>query len=467
MTVKIDLVRLTRYLLKKIWIILLAGLVCGAAGTAYSVFFVKDSYTAVATMYVYNGNPNVVNYNYTNESDLDTAVQLVETYKIVVKSNKVLNAVRERLGLPLDIAYISKTLSMESVSDTGVMRIACTTEDPVLSADICNAVVDIAPGEIIRVVSAGSCEVIDYAEVPEQPNSHRTLRNAAIGFLAGICLTAGLFYVLFLFNKKLKDSSELVEMYELPLLSSIPDIGKKEKNTLLGKKTPSSLSSSYGRLRVNLLFAMRNKVKTILISSSVPGEGKSTVASNLAISFSLDRKRVLLIDADLRKPSKTELFQNAASKKGLSDMLIKERPQDVYDQFILKEVRTDLDVLPSGTIPPNPSELLNSSEMHDFVNAMEEKYDIVIIDLPPVNVVCDAFVLADENAGMLFVTRCGYSDHREIRKSLDALGFSDVTMLGTVMTCASEKSEGYYHRYYYKNYYSRYDRNQVEQKENK
>ncbi len=168
-TIKIDLLKLIRYML----IHILLPIILAAAGFAAMYFYTDRTtpytYTASGTMYVYNSNPNTLNYQYTSTTDLNSAVQLIDTYMIVVKSNKVMDVVAERLAQDysgIQPGYIAATLSMNSVSETGVVRVSSVTFDPQLSADIVNAVLDVAPAEIIRVVSAGSVEVIDYAFPP-------------------------------------------------------------------------------------------------------------------------------------------------------------------------------------------------------------------------------------------------------------------------------------------------------------
>ena len=163
-TREIDLIKLAFYILKRIWLVI----ICAAIGFGYMYWRVEsrhvDTYTASATMYVFNANPNLVNYQYANYSDLDSAVRLIDTYTVVIRSNKVLDAVVERLtpDYPgISAGVISGSLSMGSVSETGVVAVNCTTRDPKMSCDICNAVVDVAPAEIIRVVGAGNAEVID------------------------------------------------------------------------------------------------------------------------------------------------------------------------------------------------------------------------------------------------------------------------------------------------------------------
>ncbi len=145
---QINIKKLLFYILKRCWLIILCAAIGFAGMYWYTAHYQKETYTASATIYVLNGNPNVVNYQYTNMNDLSSAVALLDTYMVVIKSTKVMSVVTERLiaEYPWIFAdYIASTLSMGSVSETGVMRIRSTTNDAKLSADICNAVVDVAP----------------------------------------------------------------------------------------------------------------------------------------------------------------------------------------------------------------------------------------------------------------------------------------------------------------------------------
>ena len=184
-------------------------------------------------MYVYNGNPNVINYQYTNTNDLMSAVKLLDTYLVVIRSNKVMDAVVERLSKDypgISAGVISGSLSMGSVAETGVLEVRSRTTDPQLSADICNAVVDVAPAEIIRVVGAGSVEIIDYATVPTGPNPFSPARSAMNGATIGALIAAVLLVLLFLLNRKVTDIKDLKDNYTVPVLSSVRRSKKDSKD---------------------------------------------------------------------------------------------------------------------------------------------------------------------------------------------------------------------------------------------
>ena len=203
---QIDLVKLALYILKRIWIVV----ICAAIGFGVMYWRAdsthRDTYTARGTMYVYNGNPNVVNYQYTNTSDLASAVRLIDTYMVVVKSNKVMDVVTERLSAAypgITPNYLRSTLSMRSVSETGVVEVVCKTNNGQLSADICNMVLDVAPAGSIRVVSAGKIEVVDYATVPTKADGSNEMRRSLIAALAGAALAGFILVLLYLMDRKI------------------------------------------------------------------------------------------------------------------------------------------------------------------------------------------------------------------------------------------------------------------------
>ncbi|MBQ9607623.1 MAG: AAA family ATPase [Lachnospiraceae bacterium] len=354
--IKVDLVKLVKYLLKRVAFIILMALI-GFAVLFMRRTFRQDTYTASGTMYVYNGNPNLVNYQYTSSSDLSSAVQLIDTYMVVVKSNKVMDVVTERLALDypgIMPEYISSTLTMSPVNETGVVRVSSTTPDPQFSADIVNAVLDIAPGEIIRVVSAGGIEIIDYAMPPEFANSHHAFRRGVLGGLIGGFFAVALLTLLFIMNRRVSDTEELTDNYTPPVLASVrrsKDEWTDPSTYLLTNKSAVDKIESYAKLRMNLLYTLVDKNNNaVVITSPISGEGKSTIAANLAISCA-QSKKVLLIDGDMRRGCQQDIFQYK-HKKGLSEVLV---GSTTWNEAILKDVRENLDLLPAGKFPPNPA----------------------------------------------------------------------------------------------------------------
>ena len=460
-TVKIDLAKLIMFVLKRCWLIVLCAEL--GFGTMYirTTRFMPDTYTASGTMYVNNGNPNMEQYQYTNSNDLDSAVQLIDTYLIVVKSEKVMKSVVEQLSNDypgISAGYISSTLSMASVSETGVASVRSTTNDAKLSRDIVNAVLDAAPEEIIRVVGAGNIEIIDYAIAPMLPDDRGSLTKGILGAMAGAMFAGCVLFAMFLMNQRITDTKDLTDNYTPPVLASIQRIKEDSENAgafLLINTTDMGIVENYAKLRMNLLYTLVGKeTHTVIVTSAVAGEGKSTITANLAISCAMGDKKVLLVDADLRRASQSRIFELSEHTKGLSEVLV---GSSVWQDVILKNIKGNVDLLPAGHFPPNPAELLGSNEMLQLLKELEQVYDLILLDMPPINIVSDPLMLSNYVAGCIFVTRQDYSDHREIRKALIEADMAGMNVMGFVFYGENIKEAGYYNRRYYNKYYSKYE----------
>ncbi|HEL1757752.1 TPA: CpsD/CapB family tyrosine-protein kinase [Streptococcus suis] len=236
-------------------------------------------------------------------------------------------------------------------------------------------------------------------------------------------------------------------------------LGRRKKQKELNKQQlqgvplysatlPTSLNAEQIRvLRTNLEYAQLNgKVKSIGITSSIPGEGKSTVSANLAHSLASAGKKVLIVDADLRKPTVHRTFK-VSNIKGLTDLVIGKEGRFTQNLYYLTDL--DLYVLPSGPIPPNPSELLQSENMSKLMTDLANYFDFVIYDLPPVNSVTDAQIISRKVDGMILVVRQGYVLKTELEKSLRNLNNVEAKLIGYVMNdVAKDQKDSYY--YYYR-----------------
>lgn len=230
---------------------------------------------------------------------------------------------------------------------------------------------------------------------------------------------------------------------------------------LVSSKTSFYITESYKTLRTNLMFAVAatgdvDFKNVFVLSSSLPGEGKSISSANLSIVLAQTGSKVLLVDADLRKPVQNKLFA-ASNVRGLSTVLVGETLLDVA---LKKEVRPNLDLLTSGKIPSNPSELLGSKAMLDLLNELSSMYDYVVIDTPPLNVVTDALTFAAHTAGILLAVCPTICKHDHLKKSVESANLANVNILGSFLSNTTNKSLGLsynkkysrYGKYYYKKY---------------
>lgn len=203
------------------------------------------------------------------------------------------------------------------------------------------------------------------------------------------------------------------------------------------------IEEAYKSIRANIMFSVVKKgCKIIVVSSSLPNEGKTTTTVNLAASISQADQRVLLIDGDLRKPKIHQYF-SISSAPGLTDYLSDvasaRHKMDIFG-IIHPTKYENLSVITSGTIPPNPAELLGSDFMRDFLNGISKDFDYIIIDTPPLNVVSDALPLIRESDGIVLVVRDNQTTHPELQKALSSLEFIDAKILGFVVNFVESKA---------------------------
>lgn len=307
----------------------------------------------------------------------------------------------------------------------------------------------------------GNARIIEFALVPEGASTREKLLILALGNLAGILLAVGTIFILEVSDTSIKTLKQARELFGYTLLGSIPYFGKKvsyrRKNQELSiPELPvvniprSPISEAYRMLQANLKFLSSDKaLKVIVVTSSVPKEGKSTVSANLAAAMAQLGRRVLLVDADMRHPLQHHIWEltNAA---GLSDVIV---GQAEFESTV-KEVIPKLDVLSAGVIPPNPMALLDSKRMASLVDYFAEHYDFVIIDAPPLILAADAVTLGKMTDGVLLVTRPGVVDSTSAAAAKEALERSGQNVLGLVVNGVILENESDSYFYYAKGYSS-------------
>lgn len=217
------------------------------------------------------------------------------------------------------------------------------------------------------------------------------------------------------------------------------------------KRNPKSpISEAFRTLRTNIQFSSIDKpIRSIVITSSGPGEGKSTVSINIAAAIAQAEKKVLLIDCDLRKPTLHKTF-NMSSLKGLTNILVENI--DYKDVVFTDQEIEGLDIIASGPVPPNPAELLGSNRMKSFIEMMKDIYDMVILDTPPVGLVTDSALLSTIVDGTILVCSVGEADINGTKRAKDLLDKVKANILGVVLNKIPVNDGGYY-KYHYNQYY--------------
>lgn len=231
--IEIDVRGLFKALLKRAWIIVLCALLGGGTALLYTANFVTPMYRAEVTMYV---NNNSGNSDTVSSSNLAVALQLVNTYVNIIQSNKVLDKVIEETGIMLTTGQVRAMLTAESINDTEMFAVRVTSPSPQMSADIANAIADIAPAEISKIIEGSSAKVIDYAKVPTSRISPSFTVNTVVGTVIGGVLAAVFFMVCFLMDTRVKSGEDLSVISPIAVLGEIPDFAHPVQDQKKKKK---------------------------------------------------------------------------------------------------------------------------------------------------------------------------------------------------------------------------------------
>lgn len=312
--------------------------------------------------------------------------------------------------------------------------------------------------------AVGNARMVEDAQIPEEPVASNKVRNLALGNLLGILLAIGTALILDGLDTSIKTVKEAREVFGYILLGLIPVFGKSEKFTsrsgdpeqsvpkILVRDIPRSpISEAYQMLQANLGFLSSDKeLKVIVVTSSVPQEGKSTLCANLAVAIAQSERRVLLVDADMRQPSQHKIW-NLLNQAGLSNVLVGKAEL----RKVIKKVMVNLHILTAGVTPPNPMAIIKSKRMASLIEVFSSNYDFVIIDTPSLNIAADAPILGKMADGILLVVRPGVVDSASAAAAQEFLEQSGQNVLGMVVNGAISNNKPY--SYYSKEYYAAED----------
>jgi capsular exopolysaccharide synthesis family protein len=303
---------------------------------------------------------------------------------------------------------------------------------------------------LIEEVKSFNIYIVDRAEVPKGPVRPRRLLNVLFSMIVGLLGGVGIAFFLEYVDNTFKKPEDVEERLSLPLLGVIPSFAKPDLDermeTITHTNQKSTVSETYRALRTSILLSTVEPAKSVVVTSSLEDEGKTTTATNLAITLAQMEKMILLVDADLRKPKVHTLF-GLDNSIGLSSFLAR---QVVRDMIKTTQV-PHLSIITSGPLPPNPSELLGSARMKEFLNIVTDKFDIVIFDTAPIITVTDTTILSDLVDGTVVVIRSSKTTFDVAKRGVKLLRDINAKILGVVLNNVDSQREGY--RYLYPYYY--------------
>lgn len=383
---------------------------------------------------------------------VELSSQLLASYAEIATSRSAAERIRKSVSGRLEARQIQRRITAVPEHPSLLLTISAVDDTPEGARALAKAAAD-AFIEIVEELEDGRTRaieprIIDAAELPTSPIEPRPRRNQAIGLAVGLLCGFGLALLLDALDRSLRGPTELVRLTDKPLLAIVPKRKDFADHPLVtAGDAGTNMAEAYRLLRTAVRFVdVGGPIRTVLVTSPSPGDGKTATATNLAIAIAQGGDKVLLVDADLRRSRVPEVM-GIPREPGLTSVLIGDAT--ISDAMVGLTER--LFVMPSGPLPPNPSELLGSTRMAQLLSELGREVDVVVLDAPPVVPVTDAQVLAALVDGVIFVSRDGRTGRGAIQEALRRLDLVDAPVVGCVLNGASS-SDNYSDDYGYAAY---------------
>jgi capsular exopolysaccharide synthesis family protein len=397
----------------------------------------------------------------TSESDVSQAyqgglfaTQRVSSYADLVGSRELADRVADRLGGDLEPSSLAQNVRAEVVPETVNLEITATNADPDAARDIAQAYgqeLEMLVSELEAPAGGGTAtikaQIFDNAQVPSTPVTPNIPRNLGLAAVLGLLLGIGLAVMRELLDTSISSAADVTHSTEAPILGNIhQDSASVKIAPVDALSNASPWSEAYRVLRTNMQYVeVDHDHRIFVVSSSLPGEGKSTTAANLALTLALADQRVALIECDLRRPTLAERLELDDAVGATSVLIGKVSLNDAMQVHRHSGLR----VLTSGPIPPNPAELLQSVAMEKLLTDLRQDFDVVIIDAPPLLPVTDAALLAAQADGAVVVVRHGKTTRDQLTHSIERLEAVDAKPVGVVINATPAKRAARAYSYSY------------------
>ncbi|MDO0972821.1 polysaccharide biosynthesis tyrosine autokinase [Mycolicibacterium frederiksbergense] len=380
----------------------------------------------------------------------------VKSYAELLKGQTLAQRTVDKLQLGMSADTLRQKVTADAKLDTVLLNVSILDESPVRARDIANTLSD----EFVAMVREletpegqstpdGRVVVEQRASIPSTPVIPKTTRNVAMGVVFGLALGVGLAVLRDLLDNTVKDRDTVEEITGTGLVASIPMDKERRKQAAIHFESDRSLiAEAFRKLRTNLQFlAVDNPPRVIVITSSVPAEGKSTTAINIALALAEAEHSVVLVDGDMRRPS-LHNYLGLIGTVGFSTVL---SGATLLEDSLQQSQFPGLAVLTSGTVPPNPSELLGSQAARNVLQELRNRFDYVVVDSSPLLAVTDAAILAAGADGVLVIARHGHTKREQLAHAVGSLHDVAASVLGAVFTMTPTRggtSYNYAYKYY-------------------
>jgi len=438
-------------IVRKRWLSIVLIVALSTAVTAAMTLSQTPLYTARTQLYVsVQGDASTSDLL----SGADFSQQQVASYVQLVSSPRVLQPVIDQLQLGVSAPTLADRVSADSPLNTSLINVHATDPSPTVAASTANAIATQLEGIIgdLETPSSGGASRVKVstvrdASVPTAPSSPATKLNLALGLLVGLLVGVGAAVLREVLNTRVHDDDDVARVTATSVIGRIPRDKEAPERPLIVQGSPHARrAESFRRLRTNLQFLqVEDRPRSLVVTSSVPGEGKSTTAINLAITLADAGTDVALVDADLRRPFVAR-YLGLEGHVGLTTVLIGRAD---LDDVIQPWGNGHVHVLTSGQTPPNPSELLGSQAMAAVMDQLLAQFDVVILDTPPLLPVTDAALVARQAGGAIVVVGAGTVHRKQLAEALRSLDAVGATVLGLVLNRQRAGSRDEYYDYGY------------------
>ena len=438
-------------LLRAQWIIVVATTALAVGGAVAVTMLTTPLYQASTRLFVSTTAGGSVDAVYTGSR---FSQERVVSYTELLMGETLAQRTIAKLGLDMSPTELSAKVKATAKTDTVLINVAVRDESPSRARDIADALSDefVAMVRELETPQDGTTPdarvvVLEHASIPKEPVAPEPIRNLAIGLAAGVLLGIGLALLRDRLDNTVKDQEILEEITGVGLFGSIPLDKDRRKEPAVRFETDNSLiAEAFRKLRTNLQFlAVDNPPRVILVTSSIPSEGKSVTAINLALSLAESEHNVVLVDGDLRRP-RLHQYLGLIGSVGFSTVLANKASMD---EVLQKSRFPGLTVLTAGTVPPNPSALLGSVAAQKILAELRARFDYVIVDSSPLLAVTDAAILAAEADGVLVMARFGQTKREQLAHAVRHLADVDAPLLGAIFTMTpAHRYASYSYSYY-------------------
>lgn len=452
-----DLVRLLHALLRRVWAIVMVGVIFAAGGYFFAKATYVENYVVSATLQ-FTTTKYIKIADATGKEELVTVVVDYEDndyskYRLLLKSDVMVQRLVSAMDGKYGAGQIRDAITITDPGVSGFFGLEVSSTDPAFCTALMEALIDEFPDYLRSSASTLGIRLVNYPTNPTVNNSDNAVKIAFVMFLAGAALIAAIVLVVELFSDTVKTADDIRNKTSANVIGAIPYVGKStglinKKPAFTGgllitdeEKVSFAFVECFKSIRTKVESLYNNKgYKTFVVTSTYENEGKTTVAINIACSLAQKGKSVLLIDADLRKPAIIRTIGvKYDDKTGLIPII---KGESTYKESIKYVKSMGLFILPSGGITQKSAEVLDADKVREVLETARKEFDYIIIDTPPSRVVSDSLVISTLADAMIFVIRKEHAKIGEINETLDEIAATNIDIAGAVFTMNDEESHG-------------------------